>query len=406
MAVILHSDLNNFYASVECLYEPELRDRPMAVCGDPEARHGIVLAKNQLAKRAGVQTGETVWQARKKCPGLVVRPPDYGKYLRFSGMMRDIYAQYTNRVEPFGLDEAWLDVSDHRKGGEAIADELRERAKAELGLTVSVGVSFNKVFAKLGSDLKKPDGTTVISRENFRGTVWPLPAEALLYVGRATAARLRDRNLRTIGDVARCDPAELRSALGKSGEMLWTFANGLDDSPVTPIGASAAVKSVGNSATPPRDIADDADAHALLMALSESVAERLRDQGLRGRVVSLSVRDCALHTFSAQRKLPQSTALSAEICECAMALFRQRYRWQRPVRSLGVSVSELEGTDGDVQLSLFSDGARDRRYELERTVGEIRHRFGRSALQRASLIAKRPFGEAILRESLTGGRSE
>lgn len=392
MRTILHSDLNNFYASVECVYDPSLKDRPMAVCGDPEARHGIVLAKNMPAKRAGVQTGEAIWQARQKCPDMIVMPPDFRKYLRFSRMMREIYADYTNEIEPFGLDEAWLDVTGHRMSGEAIADELRRRAREELGLTVSVGVSFNKIFAKLGSDMKKPDATTVISRENFREKVWPLPAGDLLYVGPATRRRLAGRNIRTIGDIARCAPEQLRAALGKNGEMLWTFANGLDRSPVMALGEEAMIKSIGNSTTTPRDIRCDQDAHMVLMVLSESVAERLRDHGMKGRVVTLSVRDVDLNCFSAQRKLPRGTALASEICRCALALFREHYHWSRPVRSLGVSVSALDSLDGDVQISMFPDRARERRYELECAVGHIRDRFGHFAIQRASLIGYREFG--------------
>jgi len=392
MRTILHSDLNNFYASVECAYDPSLRHRPMAVCGDPEARHGIVLAKNMLAKQAGIKTGEAVWQARQKCPGLVVVPPNHRRYVHFSRMMRAIYARYTHQVEPFGMDEAWLDVTGHAMSGEAIADELRARAREELGLTLSVGVSFNKIFAKLGSDMKKPDATTVISAGNYRDKVWPLPADALLYVGPSTRRRLADRNLRTIGDVARCDPGALREALGKTGDVLWCYANGMDRSPVMAEDEAAPIKSVGNSTTPPKDIRDDAEAHGVLLALAESVAGRLRDQGLRGSSVCLWVRDCELRSFTAQRRLPASTALASEICRCAMELFCRHYHWEKPIRSLGISVGALEGADGDRQLSMFADTGRERRYELEGTVGEIRHRFGKNAIQRASLIGRGDIG--------------
>ena len=401
MRTILHSDLNNFYASVECVYDPSLKNVPMAVCGDPEARHGIVLAKNMPAKRAGVRTGEAIWQARQKCPDLVVAPPNYGRYQRFSRMMKEIYADYTYQIESFGLDECWLDVTGHRMGGREIADELRRRAKEELGLTLSVGVSFNKVFAKLGSDMKKPDATTVITPENFRDKVWPLPAEDLLFVGPATRRKLAGRNIRTIGDIARCAPQSLRAVMGKNGEMLWRFANGLDQTPVMALDESAAVKSVGNSTTTPRDIASDQDAHMVLMLLSESVAERLREQGLRGRVVNLWVRDCDLECFSTQRKLRASTALASEICGCALALFRAHWRWQRPVRSLGVSVSDLEPSDADVQLSMFPDAGRERRYELESAVGDIRRRFGHFAIQRACLVGCREFGAINPRDDHT-----
>ena len=401
MRTILHSDLNNFYASVECVYAPELKKVPMAVCGDPEARHGIVLAKNMLAKAAGIQTGEAIWQAKQKCPGLVVMPPSYRRYQRFSRMMKEIYADYTFQIESFGLDECWLDVTGHNRSGPEIADELRRRAREELGLTLSVGVSFNKIFAKLGSDMKKPDATTVITPQNYREVVWPLPAAGLLFVGPATRRKLVKRNLRTIGDIARCDPNALRAALGKNGEMLWIFANGLDRTPVMALDESAAVKSVGNSTTTPRDILNEQDAHMVLMLLSESVAERLRAQGLRGRVVNLWMRDCALNGFGVQRKLAFATALASEICGCALSLFRTHYRWERPIRSLGVSVSELEFSKGDEQLSMFPDTGRQRQYELENTVGDIRRRFGHFAIQRACLIGCREFGAINPRDDHT-----
>ena len=401
MRTILHSDLNNFYASVECVYAPELKKVPMAVCGDPEARHGIVLTKNMLAKAAGIQTGEAIWQAKQKCPGLVVMPPSYGRYQRFSRMMKDIYADYAFRIESFGLDECWLDVTGHERSGVEIADELRRRAREELGLTLSVGVSFNKIFAKLGSDMKKPDATTVITPQNYRKVVWPLPAADLLFVGPATRRKLVKRNLRTIGDIARCDPNEMRAALGKNGEMLWIFANGLDRTPVMAAGESAAVKSVGNSTTTPRDIMDEQDAHMVLMLLSESVAERLREQGLRGRVVNLWVRDCELNAFGVQHKLPTATALASEICGCALELFRAHYRWEKPIRSLGVSVSDLDFSEGDEQMTMFPDACRERRYDLENTVGDIRRRFGHYAIQRACLIGCREFGAINPRDDHT-----
>lgn len=386
MRTVLHSDLNNFYASVECAYNPELKKVPLAVCGDPEARHGIVLAKNQLAKGMGVKTGEAIWQARQKCPKLRVLPPDFRKYMHFARMMREIYAEYTDFIEPFGLDEAWLDVTGHKRSGEEIANELRRRAKKELGLTLSVGVSFNKVFAKLGSDMKKPDATTVISPENYREKVWPLPVEELLYVGPATRRKLRNRNIFTIGDLANCDVSALRFALGKNGEMIWNFARGNDHSPVLAAGEAAMIKSIGNSTTAPRDLICDRDVHLVLLVLSESVAERLRAQALRGDVVTLWVRDCELGSLSCQKKISRPTALADEIATHAQALFRERYHWERPIRSLGVSVSNLESRDGTQQLSMFPDVGRQRRYELEEAVEDIRRRFGHYAISRASLL--------------------
>ena len=387
MRIVLHSDLNNFYASVECAYRPELKRVPLAVCGDPEARHGIVLAKNELAKSMGVKTGEAIWQAKQKCPDLHLVPPDFQKYLHFAHLMRQIYAEYTDFIEPFGLDEAWLDVTGHKKSGEQIADELRRRAKAELGLTLSVGVSFNKIFAKLGSDMKKPDATTVITPENYRQRVWPLPVQDLLFVGPATKRKLGSRNICTIGDLACCDPATLRCILGKNGEMIWNFARGNDHSPVLSQDEAAMVKSVGNSTTTPRDLKNDRDVRLVLLVLSESVAERLRAQGLQGDVVTLQIRNCELETISCQKKIAAPTALAEEIALHAQGLFRERYHWERPIRSLGVSVSGLSSMDGDCQLSMFPDLRREKLYELEQAVGDIRRRFGHYAISRASLLA-------------------
>ena len=386
MRTVLHSDLNNFYASVECAYNPKLRGVPLAVCGDPQARHGIVLAKNEIAKKAGVKTAEAIWQAKQKCPELQVVPPNFKRYMHFAHLMRQIYAEYTDFIEPFGLDEAWLDVTGHKKSGEEIANELRRRAKEELGLTLSVGVSFNKVFAKLGSDMKKPDATTVISTENFREKVWPLPVEELLYVGPATKRKLHSRNIQTIGDLARCDVNALRFAFGKNGEMIWNFARGQDHSPVLAQGEAAMIKSVGNSTTTPRDLKNDQDVHLVLLVLSESVAERLRAQRMRGNVITLYVRDCELQTISCQRKISRTTALANEIAAHAQALFRERYRWENPIRSLGVSVSGLEFVDGNQQICMFPDMNRERRYDLEEAVEDIRRRFGHYAISRASLL--------------------
>ena len=392
MRTILHSDANSFYASVETVYNPSLRNVPLAVCGDPDARHGIILTKNQLAKQAGVITGEAIWQAKQKCPGLHVVKPNYRRYLRFSRMLRDIYSDYTSHIEPFGLDEAWLDVTGSNISGVEIANELRRRAREELGITLSVGVSFNKIFAKLGSDMKKPDATTVITADDFREKVWPLPAQELLYVGHATTNKLRRRNIYTIGDIA-CAPREvLHSALGKCGDMIWSFANGLDSSPVSLLGDEAMIKSVGNSTTTPRDVVSFEDAKTVIFVLAESVAERLREHGLCGTTVSLSVRDCDLNSFTCQHKLARTTAIASEISSAALGLLERHYRWEKPVRSLGVSVSNLSPLNADTQLSMFPDTARDRLFEFEGAVADIRRRFGHFAIQRAVFIAHRDMG--------------
>lgn len=388
---ILHVDLNAFYASVECLYNPNIRDKPVIVCGDVEARHGIVLAKNEPAKRMGVKTGDVIWQAKQKCPGLIAVPADFKKYLRFSRMARKIYEEYTDQVESYGVDECWLDVTGfvHLFGsGEEIANKIRERFKAELGLTASVGVSWNKIFAKLGSDMKKPDATTVITPENYRDKVWPLPVGELLYVGRSTRNKLSNRAILTIGDLAERDIKLLRMYLGVWGETLWSFANGLDSSPVRVSGEETLIKSVGNSTTTHRDLVDTDNVKMIVYVLAESVAARLRAHGLKCTTVAISVRDKDLYSFERQGKLTEPTFVSGDIAGKALELFQQHYRWDKPIRSLGVRGSDLVTANGHVQLDMFVRNRVD--YEaIERTVDGLRRRFGHYAVQRCTMLLDR-----------------
>lgn len=385
--IILHSDCNCFYASVEMLHHPELEGLPLAVGGDPEARHGIVLTANYIAKRKGVKTGMALWQARAACPDLIFVPPRMDLYLRFSRMAREIYLEYTDQVENFGCDEAWLSVEKSRgiKGeGMTIAKEISDRIKTELGITVSIGVSWNKIFAKLGSDYKKPDAITLISRENYKRIVWPLPASDLLYVGRSTSRKLSSVGIRTIGELANADPSHLHSLLGKMGYVLHGFANGLDDSPVTTDGYHAPIKSIGNSTTAPRDLTCDTDVKIILMALSESVAARLRKNGFCAGVVEISIRDNGLFSFTRQVKLKRATNITDEIMKAAYGLFQSHYLWEHPIRSLGVRGSNLTLDHMPVQLSLFTDEElRERQEKLDRMTDEIRRRFGYFAIQRA-----------------------
>ena len=385
---ILHSDLNAFYASVEMLYRPELRGKPVAVGGDVEQRHGIILAKSELAKKAGVKTGDAIWQAKQKCPGLICLPPDYKKYLRFSRLARAIYADYSDRIESFGIDESWVSLtgSTHLFGdGIQVADIIRRRMREEVGITASVGVSFNKIFAKLGSDLKKPDATTIITPENFRSVVWPLPVEELLYVGRSTKTKLNNRGVLTIGDLAGRDVHDLRLLLGVWGETLWNFANGLDESPVAQSGEESFIKSVGNSTTTPRDLVNENDVKMVAFVLAESVAARLRRHGLKCRTVAIHVRNNELFSFERQGKLPVPSFLSSDIARRSMELFRQHYTWDKPIRSLGVRGADLVTADGSVQLDLFDRDARELE-ELERTVDILRQRFGPYSIQRCALL--------------------
>ncbi len=391
--VILHVDANCFYASCEMMDRPELRGVPMVVGGDEAMRHGIVLAKNELARKAGITTAEVLWKARQKCPGLVCVPPRMQVYERMSHRLRRLFYEYTDCVEPFGLDEAWLDITrSPRNDGFAIAEEIRRRVREELGITVSVGVAYSKVFAKLGSDLKKPDATTVITPENVRTLVWPLNARTLLYVGAATERRLAQIGVQTIGQLA-CMPRDaLRQILGKQGEMLHDFANGRDNGLVLAFGNNPVARSVGNSTTTPRDLICDTDAKLTLHMLAESVGARLREQGLQGRTVQIWIRDNALEAIERQTKLPRATQLAGEIAETAFALFRRHYCWgeQKPVRSLGVTVSDLQPVEGIQQLSLLEEDQRHERLaSVEQAMDGIRKRYGYFAIQRAMMLEDR-----------------
>lgn len=386
MRTILHSDLNNFYASVECRRRPELAGKPVIVCGSKEDRHGIVLAKNMLAKSCGVRTGDVIWEAKRKCPGVVEIPADFPEYLRFSKKVRRIYERYTDRVEAFGIDECWLDVTESLSlfgSGREIAEEIRNSVKSELGVTVSVGVSYNKIFAKLASDVKKPDAVTVISAENYRDIVWSLPAEELLYVGKATKRKLSGVGIYTIGDIARAEESFLLRRLGKWGSYLWRFANGLDDTEVVRVGEEENVKSIGNSLTNYRDLENEEEVFTLIWLLADSVAMRLRESGLgRARTVHLWVRDAKLSDFGRQARLPRASRSGSEIGAFACKLFSESYTWREKVRGVGVSVSGFER--GNEQLDLFSDFGREEKSErLDETLDRIRKKYGNNIIQRA-----------------------
>ena len=392
MRSVLHIDMNACYASIECLYDPSIRNLPVAVGGDVEARHGIILAKNQIAKRFGVKTGEALWQAKQKCPELHIVPPHFDPYLRFSRMAREIYADYTDLVEPFGLDEVWCDVTGTQKlrerGMEALANEIRERVKFELGITVSVGASWNKIFAKLGSDYKKPDAVTVFTPENYRDKVWPLPASDLLGVGRATERKLASRGIHTIGDIAAAPPSMLRGILGKWGLILHDFATGYDTSPVARAGDEAVIKSIGNSTTTPRDLCCDEDAGIVYWMLCESVAERMRESGFLCRGVQVHIRDNELASFERQLKLESPTCLASTLHEAAMRLLRENWDWHKPLRSIGVRATDLLPASTPVQCSIFEDSERqEKRERLERSVDDLRRRFGHYCVGRAVCVS-------------------
>ena len=386
--VILHCDLNCFFASVELLRYPALRDVPVAVCGDPESRHGIVLAKNEAAKQLGVKTAETIWQARQKAPHLITLPPHHGLYREYSRKVNAIYGQYTDLVEPFGIDESWLDItgSMHLFGGDgkSIADQLRERLREELGLTISVGVSFNKIFAKLGSDYKKPDATTVIDRGNWQAIVWPLPVGDLLGVGRSTQKLLRQYGVETIGQLAAFPRQTLETLLGKHGTQLHDYANGLENSPVRPQHEAEPVKSVGNGTTFPRNLTRWEEVRSGLAVLSDSVAGRLRRQGLYCGGVALTIRNAQFRQFSRQMRLDAPTHLQKDIYQTALALARQSWHAPDPIRALTVTALYLtDSADSFQQLDLL-DGAAAQREEkqerLEQAMDAIRGKYGKGAI--------------------------
>lgn len=386
---ILHADLNNFYASVECLYNPELRDKPVAVCGSQSTRHGIVLAKNYIAKNAGVKTGEAIWQAKSKCPDLVVARPNYMRYLKFSVLARKIYENYTNLIEAFGIDENWLDVTESTRlfgSGEKIAYAIKERIKKELGITASIGVSYNKIFAKLGSDLKKPDAVTVITEDDYKVKVWNLDVSELMYVGHSTLNRLNSIGIMTIGDLANTSVKVLRGLLGVWGQTLWLFANGFNDTPVYKLDYEPIIKGIGNSLTTPRDLVCNDDVKILTYVLAESVGERLRRHNLIGKTVQIWIRDKTLASIERQAKLTRHTNVTSEIVEKAIEIFAASWNWENTIRSYGIRVTDLVTADDYIQLSLLSDEQHIKRELLDRSIDSIRHRFGHYAVQRSILL--------------------
>ena len=389
---ILHCDCNSFFASVESALNPEYLSVPMAVCGDPEDRHGIVLAKNELAKKYGIQTAETVFSAKKKCPNLVIASPHYDEYQRYSKLVNGIYSEYTELVEPFGIDESWLDVTASRRlfgTGEEIAYQIKERVKRELGITISVGVSFNKVFAKLGSDYKKPDAVTVISRENFKSIVFPLPVSDLLYVGKKTTEQLLTLGVRTIGDLAHTSRELLIKKLGKMGNMLYDYANGLDDAPVSIEGRDE-LKSISNGFTFKHDLVSYQECKVGLDFLCDEIGRRLRERHIKCNTVALTIKDTYLVSIQRQHSLFNATDISREIANTAFDILRTEWPEGKPIRMLTVSVSGfVDAANSYTQLDLFSDpcdDSRDREKKREETIDVIRKKFGSLSISTGAIL--------------------
>lgn len=394
---ILHSDMNCFYASVEMMLDPSLRGKAVAVCGSTENRHGIVLAKSELAKKAGVKTGMVNWEARQRCPDLIMVKPQYEQYLKYSELARNIYQRYTDQVEPYGMDECWLDVGGSRSvcgSGMEIAESIRQTVKEELGLTVSIGVSFNKMFAKLGSDMKKPDAITEIRKDEFKNKIWPLPASDLLFVGRATTAKLEQYGITTIGGIANADPQFLKRLLGVNGLGLWRSAAGMDDSPVMHKDFVSPIKSVGHGITCTADLENEDEVWKAMLELSQDIGHRLRIHKLKASGVQICIRSNDLGFRQYQAPLTLATQSPSVIAHKAIQIFRDNYRWIMPVRAVTVRAINLRPKNEPEQIDLFTDMRQLERLDrLDDCIEDIRRRFGKRAVFQACLLGdlKMPF---------------
>lgn len=388
---ILHCDMNNFFASVELLDHPELAGLPVAVCGNPEKRHGIILAKNQVAKNFGVVTAETLWQAEKKCPELILLSPHHEKYRHYSRLINGIYARYTDMVEPFSIDESWLDVTNSEKlfgDGITVAENIRNAVNHELGLTLSIGVSFNKVFAKMGSEYKKPDAITLITRENFKKLLWPMPVSEMFFIGSATSERLGSYGIYKIGELAESDRNFMERLLGKQGIMLHNYANGLDDAPVSPANERRKIKSVGNSITFSRNLIGIDDLRTAALALSDTVGSRLRKYEMKAAGLRVEIREPKFKNISRQKQLDTPTNFTTDIFDNVMFIIEKSWDFDKPVRLLSVTGINLCDEDTGVQLFMFGNTQREneKNKSLDKTVDKIRCKFGKSAITFGSII--------------------
>lgn len=384
--MILHIDCNSFYASVELLKFPELKDKPVAVAGSEDNRHGIILAKNEAAKKYEIKTAETVWQAKRKCPNLILLPPHHNEYHEYSKIINSIYSRYTDLIEPFGIDESWLDITGSwhlfAQTPMKVAEQIRQTVKKETGLTVSIGVSFNKVYAKLGSDYKKPDAITEINKSNYKQMLYPMPVGMLLYVGKKTQKALAELGIKTIGELAEADPALLQNTLGKMGPELRQNAAGENDSQVSQYQESEQIKSIGNGITFRRNLVGEKDIALGLMSLADEVAERLRKYGLYGKAVQVQIKNTDLKSISRQKQLVRATNTSKDIFETGMQLVKENWSMKKPIRMLTVTAMQLQETPDIVQTSLLEDiePENDKREKLEKSMDKIRSKYGRTAI--------------------------
>lgn len=390
--IIIHSDMNSCYASIECSLNPELKGKPVAVGGDEESRHGIILAKTLEAKRFGVVTGEPLWQARRKCPELIIVPAHFDVYMKYSALAHDIYARYTDRIEPMGLDEAWCDITGSILAfgsKEKIAKEIKEAFKNELGITVSIGISFNKIFAKLGSDLAGCDDICQISKEDFKEKVWPLEAGAIMGVGRRTAKRLNACGIKTVGDLAACSPEWLKLNFGVVGIEMWRYANGLDDSEVAKDGYIPVAKSIGHGITCQADLVDENEVWKVFLSLAQNVSQKLKKDELEACGVQIGIRDTTLSTKQFQCELSVATQSAFEISKAALNLFNENYSWNYDVRALTVRAINLRSVNSPFQIDMTHDYQKHKKQKIiDDTVLSIRRRFGEKAVFNCCLMTE------------------
>ena len=390
--VILHCDCNSFFASVETVLNPAYKNVPMAVCGSQEDRHGIVLAKNELAKAYGIQTAETVYSAKKKCPGLVIASPHYKEYAQFSHRINRIYGEYTDLVEPFGIDESWLDVTASGKlfgSGMEIAETIRQRIKNEIGLTVSIGVSFNKVFAKLGSDYKKPDAITEISKANFKDIVYPLPVSHLLFVGRKTTVELEKIGIKTIGDLAQAELDFLVGKFGKHGVTLYEYSRGIDQTPVASNTVQSEAKSISNGFTIKHDLVSRDECRIGISYLCEELGYKLRANNLKCTTVVLTIKDTHLKSLQRQRQLSSPTDVGDEIAAELFSILCENWQENKPIRMITAAVTGLVSANSSEQLDIFShmdEEKHEKSLNKEKAIDRLRQKYGSGAIVRASFV--------------------
>ncbi len=388
--IILHCDLNNFFASVSLIFNPTLKDMPVAVCGNKENRHGIVLAKNETAKKYGVKTAEAIFEAKRKCPELVLLPPIYDKYEEYSKKAQAIYRRYTDMIEPFGIDECWLDVTGSTVlfgSGEEIAYKIKEDIKKELGVTASIGVSFNKVFAKLGSDMKKPDGITVISQKNFKEKIWNLPISDLLFVGNKTKEKLKSIGINTIRDISFCDDERLKKLLGKNGTDLKQFALGEDRSPVVTLTENDKPKSVGKSVTCGKDFTNNAEVWKAFLSFSETLCATLKEKNMYASGVQVHIRTASLKVKEFSRTYPSATNCATTLAKRGFEVFKENYIFGEALRSVGLRAINLKEEGSYGQLDLFGTAEYNLKEEqVDNSVYNVRQKFGKESVKRGRNI--------------------